>query len=246
MLYADFRKKLGSYELDIHIENGDGALGLFGASGAGKSMALKCIDGIEKPDSGVITLNGRALFDSNKRIDLRPQERRVGYLFQDYALFPNMTAKGNILAALHKLKKADRLKEADRLMESFCISHLANARPATLSGGERQRVALARLFASSPELILLDEPFSSLDTVLKCEHIPLMKQAVSSYGKDCVMVSHDAAELCALCESVTTIKSGKNSEAISADEFAAEIRGSYLKIGALTHIGAPDGAINDR
>ena len=230
MLYADFRKRLSNYELNVRIETGDGILGLFGASGAGKSMTLKCIAGIEKPDSGVIMLNGRVLFDSEKKINLRPQERGVGYLFQEYALFPNMTVKGNITAGLHRLPRKERSARADELMEQFRVAHLSGKRPDRLSGGERQRTALARIFASSPELILLDEPFSSLDTVLKCELIPMMKEAIRSYGKGCLMVSHDVAELAAICERVTTIADGQNTPAVPAEDFIRDIREKFAAL----------------
>ena len=230
MLYADFRKRLSNYELNVRIETGDGILGLFGASGAGKSMTLKCIAGIEKPDSGVIMLNGRVLFDSEKKINLRPQERGVGYLFQEYALFPIMTVKGNITAGLHRLPRKERSARADELMEQFRVAHLSGKRPDRLSGGERQRTALARIFASSPELILLDEPFSSLDTVLKCELIPMMKEAIRSYGKGCLMVSHDVAELAAICERVTTIADGQNTPAVPAEDFIRDIREKFAAL----------------
>ena len=230
MLYADFRKRLSNYELNVRIETGDGILGLFGASGAGKSMTLKCIAGIEKPDSGVIMLNGRVLFDSEKKINLRPQERGVGYLFQEYALFRNMTVKGNITAGLHRLPRKERSARANELMEQFRVAHLSGKRPDRLSGGERQRTALARIFASSPELILLDEPFSSLDTVLKCELIPMMKEAIRSYGKGCLMVSHDVAELAAICERVTTIADGQNTPAVPAEDFIRDIREKFAAL----------------
>jgi len=210
MLYVDMTMRLSSGTLHIHIESEDERLGLFGASGAGKSMTLKCIAGIEKPDSGVIRLNGRTLFDSEKRINLSPQERRVGYLFQEYALFPNITVKGNILAGLHRLKRNDRGERAEELMEQFGIAHLSAQRPDTLSGGERQRVALARILASEPDMLLLDEPFSSLDTILKCELISQMNDTVLSYGKGCILVSHDVGEIAAVCDKVTTIADGRN------------------------------------
>ena len=234
MLYADFRKRLSGCELNIHIETGDDMTGVFGASGAGKSMTLKCIAGIEWPDSGVIRLNGKVLFDSDKRINLKPQERGVGYLFQDYALFPNMTVKGNIIAGLHRLPRKERPAKADELMERFRIAHLSGKHPDSLSGGEKQRTALARIFASSPELILLDEPFSSLDTVLKCELIPMMKDAITSYGKGCLMASHDVNELCAVCKGVTTITDGANSPIIPAEEFMRDIRDKYDKLNTLS------------
>ena len=231
MLYVDIKKKLDSFVLDIHIETDNEMTGIFGASGSGKSMTLKCIAGIEKPDSGMIKLNDRVLFDSEKRINLRPQERKVGYLFQEYALFPNMSVRGNIIAGLHRLPRKERKAQADKLMEGFRISHLSDKKPDSLSGGERQRVALARLFASSPEFILLDEPFSSLDTTLKYELIPMMKQAVTDYGKGCLMVSHDINELCAVCSKATVISGGANNETMTAADLKKEIEKKYESLG---------------
>ena len=219
MLYVDITKRLNSFTLKIQIESDGERLGLFGASGAGKSMTLKCIAGIEKPDSGVIRLNERVLFDSEKHVDLSPQERRVGYLFQEYALFPNMTVKGNIIAGLHRLMRSEREHRAKALMEQFSIAELSDQRPDTLSGGERQRVALARIIASEPELLLLDEPFSSLDTVLKCELIPQMRDTVQHYGKGCILVSHDVGEVAAMCSRVTTITDGVNDTPVDTEIF---------------------------
>ena len=232
MLYADFFKRLDGFDLNIHIEADNTVIGLFGPSGAGKSMMLKCIAGIEKPDRGVIRLDDRILFDSEQKIDLPPQKRKVGYLFQDYALFPNMTVRGNVTAGMHALKKQERKAKADELMERFRISHLADVRPDRLSGGERQRTALARIFASDPELLLLDEPFSSLDTMLKFELIPFVKDTVRSYAKTCLMVSHDVNEICAVCADVSTISAGTNTPPIDAEKFMSDIREKYADIGA--------------
>lgn len=232
MLYSDFFKRLDGFDLNIHIEADNTVIGLFGPSGAGKSMTLKCIAGIEKPERGVIRLDDRILFDSEQKIDLPPQKRKVGYLFQDYALFPNMTVRGNVTAGMHALKKQERKAKADELMERFRISHLADVRPDRLSGGERQRTALARIFASDPELLLLDEPFSSLDTMLKFELIPFVKDTVQSYAKTCLMVSHDVNEICAVCADVSTISAGTNTPPIDAEKFMSDIREKYADIGA--------------
>lgn len=233
MLCVDIRKSLSHHDLNVCFEADGGILGIFGASGAGKSMTLKCIAGIEKPDSGVIRLNDRVLFDSARHINLRPQDRGVGYLFQEYALFPNMTVRGNILAGLHRLSRSERAGEAQRLMEEFRVDHLSDKLPDCLSGGERQRVALARIFASSPELILLDEPFSSLDTVLKCELIPMVRDVITAFGKGCLMVSHDVAELAAICGSVTTVSNGVNSPVVSVDTFTDDINKKYEALGVM-------------
>ena len=148
-LIVDIRKDLGSFRLDVKFEAESGVTCLLGASGCGKSMTLKCIAGIEKPDEGHIELDGRVLYDSEKKIDLPPQQRRVGYLFQNYALFPNMTVRQNILCGLCREKdrseKERRLREMVNMLQ---LEGLENHKPHQLSGGQQQRVALARFCCS--------------------------------------------------------------------------------------------------
>ena len=132
-------------------------------------MTLKCIAGIEKPDRGTIMLDGRVLFDSEKHINLTPQQRRVGYPFQQYALFPNMTAAKNILRGIRTGSRTEKKETLAALLRTFRLEGLEKKLPAQLSGGQQQRVALARILASEPQAILLDEPFSALDSYLKWE-----------------------------------------------------------------------------
>ena len=132
-------------------------------------MTLKCIAGIEKPDRGTTTLDGRVLFDSEKHINLTPQQRRVGYPFQQYALFPNMTAAQNILCGIRTGSRTEKKETLAALLRTFRLEGLEKKLPAQLSGGQQQRVALARILASEPQAILLDEPFSALDSYLKWE-----------------------------------------------------------------------------
>ena len=132
-------------------------------------MTLKCIAGIEKPDRGTITLDGRVLFDSEKHINLTPQQRRVGYPFQQYALFPNMTAAQNILCVIRTGSRTEKKETLAALLRTFRLEGFEKKLPAQLSGGQQQRVALARILASEPQAILLDEPFSALDSYLKWE-----------------------------------------------------------------------------
>lgn len=231
MLYADFEKKLDLFTLKVHIEPQQGVFSLFGASGSGKSMTLKCIAGIEKPDKGVIRLNDRVVFDSEKRINLPPQKRRIGYLFQEYALFPNMTVRGNIQAALHHLPRAKRKQRAQELMEQFRIAQLADKKPDHLSGGERQRTALARIIASEPEALLLDEPFSSLDSFLKWDLIPYMKDILQSFSGCSIMVSHTVDEVLSLCDEVAVIQSGLTEAAVPVEAFSKKINERYRMAG---------------
>ena len=227
MLYVDIEKRLDRFTLKARFRCDHTTLALFGASGAGKSMTLKCISGIEKPDRGVIQLNDRVLFDSEKRIDLPPQKRSVGYLFQEYALFPNMTVSGNITAGMRKLPKAEREQKLHELIERFRLSGLENRRPDSLSGGEKQRVALARIFASSPEVLLLDEPFSSLDTLLKHQLIPYIRGIIGDFGGETIMVSHDIDEVRQLCAEVSPITDGVTQETVDSGIYYQQIKKQY-------------------
>ena len=199
------RKQLKDFELKVDFELESGCMGLLGASGCGKSMTLKCIAGIETPDSGRITLNGRVLFDSGRKINVSPQKRKVGYLFQQYALFPHMTVRQNVEAGLSGTgKKFSSRQEKNEyitgLLEQFHIPELADALPGRLSGGQQQRVALARIIASDPDILLLDEPFSALDSYLREQLLQEMKGMLgSTYQKDVLMVSHSRDEIYQMC-----------------------------------------------
>lgn len=199
------RKQLKDFELKVDFDLESGCMGLLGASGCGKSMTLKCIAGIETPDSGRITLNGRVLFDSGRKINVSPQKRKVGYLFQQYALFPHMTVRQNVEAGLSGTgKKFSSRQEKNEyitgLLEQFHIPELADALPGRLSGGQQQRVALARIIASDPDILLLDEPFSALDSYLREQLLQEMKGMLgSTYQKDVLMVSHSRDEIYQMC-----------------------------------------------
>ena len=233
MLYVNIEKRLDRYTLKANFKCEKDTLALFGASGAGKSMTLKCIAGIEKPDRGVIQLNNRVLFDSNKRINLPPQKRHVGYLFQDYALFPDMTVSGNILSAMRKLPKAERERKLSDLIKRFQLNGLEKRRPELLSGGEKQRVALARIFASSPEVLLLDEPFSSLDTLLKLQLIPYIREIIADFGGETIMVSHDIEEVRQLCPKLITITDGVTSIETNTEDYYTELKERYESLKTL-------------
>ena len=233
MLYVDIEKRLDRFTLKAKLEYSGEPSALFGASGAGKSLTLKCIAGIVKPDKGVIRLNDRVLFDSEKKINLPPQKRNVGYLFQDYALFPNMNVRENIMTGLKRCKKPQRDEKARELIDSFRLGGLEKARISTLSGGEKQRVALARIFASSPEVLLLDEPFSSLDTSLKLELIPYIGEVIDSFGGEVVLVSHSIDEVVRLCKRVTPISSGVTEKTVVTKDFYSRFKVKYEKAGVI-------------
>lgn len=205
-LKVDIRKRAGGFCLDVAFETKGGVHALLGSSGSGKSMTLKCIAGIMTPDEGRICLDGRVLFDSDKRICLPPQKRGVGYMFQDYALFPTMTVLQNVLAAMGRKKDAGRAAE---LLRRFHVEDLGGRLPAKLSGGQKQRVAMARIAAQEPSLILLDEPFSALDSHLKWVLQNEMKSTLQRMEVPAVLVTHSRDEVYRLCSSVCCLNGGR-------------------------------------
>ena len=222
-LLVDIEKKLGSFMLSVKLDAEDETLALLGASGSGKSMTLKCIAGIERPDRGRIVVDGVVFFDSEKGIDLTPQERRTGFLFQNYALFPNMTVWQNVLCGAAREKdKTLRRERAEKILESFGLRDLKDRYPAQLSGGEQQRVALARILVSEPRILLLDEPFSALDSHLRFRLEREVRQVIRNFGKTVVLVSHDRDEVFRMANRAAILKGGQV-EAIGPkkDVFAA-------------------------
>lgn len=209
-LSVHIRKKAGDFRLCVDFEHEEGFTGILGASGCGKSMTLKCIAGIEKPDEGRIVLNGRVLFDSERKIHLKPQERNVGYLFQNYALFPNMTVEQNIRCGLRKEKNKEiSKKKLEKMLEIMELKACKNLFPHQLSGGQQQRTALARMLVSEPELLLLDEPFSALDSYLREQLQTQVRAILERFGKDVLMVSHNRDEVYYLCGQTAVMNHGK-------------------------------------
>ncbi len=208
-LIVKIKKQLGSFLLDIDLET-DGITGVLGASGCGKTMLLKCISGVVTPDEGSIVLNGRTLFDSDRKINLKPQDRRVGYLFQNYALFPNMTVRQNILCGLHREKdRATREKVYRETLGMLQLSGLEEHYPHQLSGGQQQRTALARILVSQPDIMLLDEPFSALDANLRDKLLVEMKGILSRFRGISIDVTHNRDEAYKLCSRIALIDKGK-------------------------------------
>ena len=208
-LFVDIEKKLGDFALRVQFEAGDETLALFGASGCGKSMTLKCIAGVEKPDRGRIVCGDTVFFDSERKIDLPPQKRRVGFLFQSYALFPNMTVRQNVSTGVRTLRGAAREERVEKVLRTMRIAHIANQYPRTLSGGEQQRTALARILVNEPQLLLLDEPFSALDSHLRFELEREVGAISRSFGKTALLVSHDRGEVFRLCDSIAVMHAGE-------------------------------------
>ncbi|MDR2752089.1 MAG: ATP-binding cassette domain-containing protein [Clostridiales bacterium] len=207
-LVCSIKKDFGDFALSADFSAEDEKTALLGASGSGKSMTLKCIAGIVKPDSGHIEVNGKVLFDSASRINLVPQKRHVGFLFQDYALFPNMTTLKNISLGVPKAEKANRDKIARQLISSFQLDGLENRFPSQLSGGQRQRCALARILAGNPEILMLDEPFSALDAFLRWQLEQELGVMLESFKKPVLYVSHNRDEVYRLCEKIVIMDRG--------------------------------------
>ena len=208
-IVVDIEKALGDFHLKMAFEAGNETLALLGASGSGKSMTLKCIAGIEKPDRGRIVVDDVVLFDSEKHINLPPQQRHTGLLFQNYALFPNMTVLQNIRAGASRepdRKKREAMVAA--IMDSFGLTPLAHHLPSQLSGGQQQRTALARILVSNPNILLLDEPFSALDNHLRFWLEQEVRQLIGRFGKTVVLVSHDRDEVFRLSDSIAVVSDG--------------------------------------
>ena len=201
-LIVDIEKTLGDFHLKVNFTAEREVMALLGASGCGKSMTLGCIAGIVRPDKGHIELNGRVLFDSDKKIDLPPQKRKVGYLFQQYALFPHMTVEQNIRAGAHARPKAEREQAVREVLHAFRLEGLENNRPSQLSGGQQQRCALARILVGQPELVLLDEPFSALDYQTRLTVSADIAAMIRKAEKSVILITHDLAEAISLADRV--------------------------------------------
>lgn len=206
MLYVDIQKSFGTFKLNIQLQAGDEIMALLGASGCGKSMTLKCIAGIETPDSGLIELDGRVLFSSKKHINLPPQQRHTGYLFQSYALFSNLTVEENIAVGIPR--GLNKKAVAAEKIKTFCLEGLERHYPDQLSGGQQQRVALARMLASEPRMLMLDEPFSALDSYLRWQLEQEVRTILNNFSGTTLYVSHSRDEVYRLCDRISVVNHG--------------------------------------
>ena len=212
------KKKYEDFMLDVSFESDIKRIGILGASGSGKSLTLKSIAGLVRPDEGRISHNDMLLYDSDMRIDVKAGKRRVGYLFQDYALFPNMTVEENISAALHGMRHNNRHykgsgnntgRTADDILKRFDLFDIKEHRPHELSGGQQQRTALARMLATDPELLLLDEPFSAMDAHLREGMRLELISILDKCDKTVILVSHDRDEVYQMCDRLILLKKGR-------------------------------------
>lgn len=245
-LSVDIRKRLGAFSLDASFTSDDATetLALLGASGSGKSVALKCIAGTERPDEGRIVLNDRVLFDSAAGVDVSVRERRVGYLFQSYALFPTMTVEQNVAAGVRSGSRAERLARAHEQIRAFRLDGLERLRPAQLSGGQQQRCALARIMANEPELLLLDEPFSALDGYLRWQLELELADTLRAFPGGVVFVTHSRDEVYRMCDRVCVLTNGHSGRTVSTRELfdapatlAEAVMSGCKNVSAATPVG---------
>jgi len=217
MLSVTARKQFGDFILDAAWTSDQPIVALVGPSGSGKTLTLQCIAGLIAPDSGRIVSAGRTLFDSAGRIDLPPQQRRIGYVFQGYALFPHMTVAQNIAYGVPRGTEGrnEASERTKRIIDRLGLSPLGSRYPSELSGGQQQRVALARALATDPDVLLLDEPFSALDAPLRRELSTELSQTLREWGKIAVLVTHDLPEAYQIADMVVLYEHGGTTAAVS-------------------------------
>lgn len=205
------KKDFGGFVLEEELHVGNETLALLGASGCGKSMTLRCIAGIVTPDEGYIRVDGETLFDSEQKIDVPTQKRHVGLLFQNYALFPNMNVMQNIMMGMKSLdlSKEQKAEECQSIIDRFYLNGLEKHSVRQLSGGQQQRVALARIMVSKPKILMLDEPFSALDSFLRWELEQELMKVLGEFSGTSILVSHNRDEVYRISDHIAVISDGK-------------------------------------
>ena len=229
MLRVDAATRLGALELDVSFEVAAGeCLALAGPSGAGKTSVLRVVAGLLHPERGRVEADGETWLDVERGIDLPPERRRPGYVFQEYALFPHLSAWQNVAYPLRDLPRRERRARAQELLERLGLGELADSRPRTLSGGERQRVALARVLALSPRVLLLDEPLSALDARTRARAARELAGVLRELRVPTLLVTHDFAEAAQLGERVGVMDAGHVVQEGTASELAAAPRSAFV------------------
>jgi molybdate transport system ATP-binding protein len=248
VLHVDVETRLGALELHARLDvPAGGCLALAGPSGAGKSTLLRIVAGLVRPDRGRVTCDGEVWLDTGAGVDVAPEARRCGYVFQDYALFGHMRVWQNVAYALRSRSRSQRRERANDLLERFGIADLAEQRPGTLSGGERQRVALARALARAPRALLLDEPLSALDARTRARAARELTGILRDVDVPTLLVTHDFSEAALLGDEVAIIDAGRVIQRGSASELAAAPTSAFVAdfTGAVVLTGTassgPDG-----
>jgi molybdate transport system ATP-binding protein len=215
MIKARIRKSFAAradsaaFSLDIELDPGAGITALFGPSGAGKTLTLDSIAGFVTPDEGRILLDDDILFDAATGVNLPPQARRCGYVFQNYALFPHMTLRQNLAFAAERRPRLERHRKVNEMLERFHLADAAGRKPHELSGGQKQRCSIARALIGAPKLLLLDEPARGLDAPLRAELYRLLRQVRAEFGTPILVVTHDLAECFELAEEMLIVHDGR-------------------------------------
>jgi molybdate transport system ATP-binding protein len=239
-LIVDIHRSFPGFDLDVSFEAGSETLGLLGASGCGKSLTLRCIAGLEKPDAGRIVVAGRTFFDSEKGINLTAQQRKTALLFQNYMLFPHLTVAQNIAAGIPRNTSTDEVHAivAEQLRR-FGLEGFGKRYPVRLSGGQQQRVALARMLAAQPAILMLDEPFSALDAHLKSGLERDLLDLFDSFAGTIVYVSHDIDEAFRFCDRIAVIERGSLVELAEPTRILDHpARYATLKVSGVKNISA--------
>jgi len=210
VLDVSVTKLQGNLTIDAaFVTKGTGITALFGRSGAGKTSVVNMVAGLVRPDRGRVIVNGQTYFDSQSRIDIQPEKRRFGYIFQDGRLFPHLSVKSNLTYGLRLTSHSERYVKFDQVVELLGIEHLLNRRPARLSGGEKQRVAIGRALLTSPHLMLMDEPLASLDEERKAEVLPFIAKLPRAFSVPILYVSHSMDEILNLADNLVIMDSGR-------------------------------------
>jgi molybdate transport system ATP-binding protein len=229
MLALEARDRVGDLDLAVDLDVGTGeTLALAGPSGAGKTTVLRIAAGLRRPATGTVRCGEDVWLDTSAAIDMPVERRRAGYLFQSYALFPNLSGWENVAYGLRDLARGERRRRADELLERFDVAHLAERRPATWSGGERQRVALARALAPDPRLLLLDEPLAALDTRTRAHAARELAAILAGADVPALLVTHDFEEAAVLADRVAVIDAGRVVQVGSAAELVAAPASAFV------------------
>ena len=209
MLDILLRRQQGPFLVDLALVAGSGTTALFGPSGSGKSSVINMVAGLSRPDSGHVTVEGKVLFDSSAKVDVSPERRRLGYVFQDARLFPHLSVHGNLTFGMNRLAAAERRIGFESVVDVLGIGHLLDRRPAKLSGGEKQRVAIGRALLASPRILLMDEPLAALDSSRKAELLPFIAKLSRQFAIPILYVSHSMDEVLRLADTLVLMDDGK-------------------------------------
>ncbi len=229
MLEIMLEKQQGNFQIRAGISApGNGITALFGQSGSGKTSVINMIAGLSRPDAGRITINGTCVFNRSQGIDIRPEKRRFGYVFQDSRLFPHLSVRSNLEYGMKRIPRADRYVTFDAVIELLGIGHLLNRRPVTLSGGEKQRAAMGRALLTSPRLLLMDEPLASLDGARKQEVLPFISRLSGELSIPILYVTHSVDEITSLADYLVLMSKGKSVVSGPLEEVTAREDFQYL------------------